>query len=317
MFSRDALLDRLHADQRAATDRAVGGHVKNLRRKPEQAGGKSDCTRSIHGVGYRFDGPAKPNPRNGLFQGVWVQAVASRLPELPGASYPMFGRPKSVTFEPYGRRRPRGRPPGWLVLLLVGVVAGAGGVVFVQEHYLPSRLSPAASAELRSELTTANTARTSFGSQLAQTSQRLAATLVERTKLADTVAASRLTLDGLRDDLAAVIDTLPADPRGGAVEIRAARLTAKGGTLAYDLVLTHERRAAKPLAAAVRFGIAGETGRGVPGNLSAPPIATTIGARLVLRGSIALPAGFSARQATVQIVDSAGRTLGMRVLLVR
>lgn len=57
VFSRDALLDRLHADQRVVTDRAVDSHVKNLRRKLEQAGGKSDCIRSIYGVGYRFDGP--------------------------------------------------------------------------------------------------------------------------------------------------------------------------------------------------------------------------------------------------------------------
>ena len=229
----------------------------------------------------------------------------------------MFGRSKSVAFEPYGRRRPRGRPPGWLILLLLGIAAGAGGVVFVQERYLPPRLSPAASAELRGELATANAARISFESQLAQNSQRLATTLAERTKLVDTVAASRPTLDGLREDLAAVIDTLPADPRGGTVEIRAGRLTAKDGTLAYDLVLTHERGTAKPLAASVRFGVAGETGRGASGTFAAPPVAVTIGARLVLRGSLALPAGFRARQATVQIVDSAGRALGMRVLLVR
>ena len=229
----------------------------------------------------------------------------------------MFGRSKSVAFEPYGRRRPRGRPPSWLVLLLIGIVIGAGGVVFVQERYLAPRLSPAASAELRSELATATAAHTGLEIQLAQTSQRLAATLAERTKLADTVAASRPTLDVLREDLAAVIDTLPADPRGGAVEIRAGRLSAKGGTLTYDLVLTHERGAAKPLAASVRFGVAGETGRGAPDTFAAPPVAATIGPRLVLRGSLALPAGFSARQATVQIVDSAGRALGMRVLLVR
>lgn len=57
VFSRDALLDKLHADQRAVTDRAVDSHVKNLRRKLEQAGGTSDCIRSIYGVGYCFDGP--------------------------------------------------------------------------------------------------------------------------------------------------------------------------------------------------------------------------------------------------------------------
>lgn len=56
VFSRDALLDKLHADQRAVTDRAVDSHIKNLRRKMEQAGASPDCIRAIYGVGYRFDG---------------------------------------------------------------------------------------------------------------------------------------------------------------------------------------------------------------------------------------------------------------------
>lgn len=55
VFSREALLDRLHADHRAVTDRAVDAHVKNLRRKLEQAGAPAECVRSIYGVGYRFD----------------------------------------------------------------------------------------------------------------------------------------------------------------------------------------------------------------------------------------------------------------------
>ena len=55
VFSRDALLDQLHADQRAVTDRAVDSHVKNLRRKLEAVGAAPDCIRSIYGVGYRFD----------------------------------------------------------------------------------------------------------------------------------------------------------------------------------------------------------------------------------------------------------------------
>ena len=55
VFSRNALLDQLHADHRAVTDRAVDSHVKNLRRKLEQADASQECIRSIYGVGYRFD----------------------------------------------------------------------------------------------------------------------------------------------------------------------------------------------------------------------------------------------------------------------
>jgi two-component system response regulator BaeR len=53
VFSRDSLLDRLHADQRSVTDRAVDSHIKNLRRKLGEAGGQ-ECIQSIYGVGYRF-----------------------------------------------------------------------------------------------------------------------------------------------------------------------------------------------------------------------------------------------------------------------
>ena len=57
VFSRDQLLDRLHDDQRALSDRTVDSHVKNLRRKLEQACSGAEPIRSIYGVGYRFEPP--------------------------------------------------------------------------------------------------------------------------------------------------------------------------------------------------------------------------------------------------------------------
>jgi two-component system response regulator BaeR len=58
VFSRDQLLDRLHDDQRALSDRTVDSHVKNLRRKLEQVSPGVEPIRSIYGVGYRFEPPA-------------------------------------------------------------------------------------------------------------------------------------------------------------------------------------------------------------------------------------------------------------------
>ena len=55
VFSRDQLLDKLHDDQRALSDRAVDSHIKNLRRKLEQACPGQEPIRSIYGVGYRFE----------------------------------------------------------------------------------------------------------------------------------------------------------------------------------------------------------------------------------------------------------------------
>jgi two-component system, OmpR family, response regulator BaeR len=55
VYPRSQLLELLQGDVRAATERAVDSHVKNLRRKLEQAGAGGDCIRSVYGVGYRLD----------------------------------------------------------------------------------------------------------------------------------------------------------------------------------------------------------------------------------------------------------------------
>jgi two-component system response regulator BaeR len=55
VYSRDQLLDRLHDDQRALSDRAIDSHVKNLRRKLERVRPGDDPIRSVYGVGYRFE----------------------------------------------------------------------------------------------------------------------------------------------------------------------------------------------------------------------------------------------------------------------
>lgn len=57
VFSRDQLLDELHADLRDVSDRAIDSHIKNLRRKLEEADPGIDCIASVYGVGYRFELP--------------------------------------------------------------------------------------------------------------------------------------------------------------------------------------------------------------------------------------------------------------------
>jgi two-component system, OmpR family, response regulator BaeR len=55
VFSRDRLLDNLYIDHRVVTDRTVDSHIKNLRRKLEQAAPGQVPIRSIYGVGYKLD----------------------------------------------------------------------------------------------------------------------------------------------------------------------------------------------------------------------------------------------------------------------
>jgi len=55
VLSRAQLLDATRADNLDATDRAVDSHIKNLRRKIDEAAPGLEPIRSIYGLGYRYD----------------------------------------------------------------------------------------------------------------------------------------------------------------------------------------------------------------------------------------------------------------------
>jgi hypothetical protein len=225
---------------------------------------------------------------------------------------------KPVAFNPYGRRRSALRPPRWLVLLLGGIVIGAGGVVIVQERYLPVRLSADASAKLRTAYEQADADRVRLKRELDVATQRLDAALSDKKKLSDEVAANGATQEQLRTDLASVVASLPPDPRGGGVEVRAGRFTVRAGMLDYDIVLTRERGGGKPLAGVVQLVVVGDSAAGTETSVNLKAVALAIGSHEVVRGSQPLPPGFKPRQTTVQVLDrAANRPLGMRVLLVK
>jgi hypothetical protein len=231
----------------------------------------------------------------------------------------MFGSSKPVVLS-YGSRRSRGwRPPRWLALLLLGVAAGAGGLWWLQEKHLPPRLSAEASSELRSAYEQADAERKSLKTQLATTAQQLAAAQATSQRQSEELAAPRAAAQQLREDMAALIAALPADPRGGAVEVRTARFAVQGNTLAYDVVLTRERAdPTKPLAGVMQLGVLGVTARGAETTVALKPVDVSVGTHALVRGSLPLPDGAQPRRVTVQVQDApGGKTLGMRVMLVK
>ena len=231
----------------------------------------------------------------------------------------MFGQSKPVVLS-YGNRRSRAwRPPRWLVLLLLGIAAGAGGLWLLQEKYLPPRLSAEASSELRSAFEQADAERKSLKAQLATTTQQLAATQATAQRQSEELAAPRAAAQKLREDMTALIAALPADPRGGAVEVRTARFVSQGNALAYDVVLTRERAdAATPLAGVMQFNVLGLTARGAETTVALKPVDISVGTHALVRGSLPLPDGVQPRRVTVQVLDApGGKPLGMRVLLVK
>lgn len=230
----------------------------------------------------------------------------------------MLGRSRPVPFNPYGRRRSRWRLPRWLVLLLLGIMAGVAGVILVQERYLPPRLSAGASVKLTAAFEQAEAERLQLKAELAGTAQQLAGTLAKNKEQADELAANRAITTQLRDDVSSVVNALPPDPRGGSIEVRAGRFSVKAGSLAYDMALSRERGTGKPMAAVLQLTVLGEGARGTDVSVPLKPIALLIGSHQVVRGSVPLPDGVRPRQATIQVLDRAGgKLLGMRVILVK
>lgn len=230
----------------------------------------------------------------------------------------MFGQSKPVVLESYGSHRKRGRPPRWLVLLLGGVIVGAVGVVVVQERYLPPRLSPGESTKLRQAYETADAERLRLQKSLGETSQKLNTALADKKNLSDNLSTSRTTTERLREDLSAVVAALPPDPRGGGVEVRAGRITTRGGMLVYEVVLTRDRAGSKPMAGVLQLTVAGSSARGPETTVALKPVTLALGSHEVVRGSQPLPDGFKPRETTIRVLDRpAGSSLGMRVIRVK
>ncbi|MDB6002334.1 MAG: putative inner rane protein [Rhizobacter sp.] len=204
------------------------------------------------------------------------------------------------------------------MLLLVGIAIGVGGVVFVQERYLPPRLSAQESVKLTKAYDQADAERQQLKRSLDDTAQKLATAVADHKALTDRTASSTQTTQGLRDDIQSLIGLLPPDPRGGTVNVRAARFSASANNLNYEILLTRDRATGAALNGVMQLQVAGTADSGVPRTISAKPTPMSIGGYESLRGSVPLPAGFSAREATVNVLDRVdGNVLGRRVLYVK
>jgi len=230
----------------------------------------------------------------------------------------MFGRSRPVVIDTYGSGRRRKGVPRWLVLLLVGALAGAAGVIYVQERHLPPRLSAAESANLRASFGEADAERQRLQGELAETTRKLGAAVAENRHLGEEVASSRQAVERLREDVAFVAAALPPDPRGGAIEVRAARISRAGKSLAYEVALAREGAPSKPVAGVMQLVVTGDSSRGAETTVSVEPVAVAVSSHQVLRGNAPLPEGFVPRQCAIKVLDRpGGQLLGTRVMYVR
>ncbi len=227
----------------------------------------------------------------------------------------MFGRSKPTVFKPvsYQRQRKPLRIPKWFLLLLLGVAAGSSGLWYIQENYLPPRLSPEESDKLRAELEVANKERQQLKTDLKQTTDKLGLAETESKKAQADAATARQTSDKLQKDLAQFVQALPPDPRGGPIGIRAASFSPNGGQLGYNVIFTRQRKGDDSFKGVMQLVVTGERA-GRTESVPLPPIQMAVESYQQISGSIALPDGMLPREVSIRVLRSAGGEMqSMRV----
>lgn len=240
----------------------------------------------------------------------------------------LFGRSNEVVLSHGGRSR-RG-VPRWLVLLLAGATIGSSGLYGAQQKFGPKLLTVQESGRLLAERDAALAAQRQVEAAAKdatdETRTRLQSADAERDaaraeveKQAAAMKRADETIEKLRGDIALYEDVIPPDPRGNAIGVRAAKLEREQGDLAYHVLLTREDKASKkPFAGVMKLIVNGQRLSGAIDNVTLGPIPVRIGGYQHVKGSLALPKGFVAKQTTIQVLDASGsNSVGMRVINVQ
>lgn len=221
----------------------------------------------------------------------------------------MFGSSKRRVFKPtaYGTTRRTRRIPRWLVLMLSGVVLGAGGLLFLQKSYGPTRLTVEQSEQLHYDLNSANMDKQRLQAQLGQLTRDLKET---RSGLDTQTAEAKALQDQVSKitaDLQLFADTMPADPRGTSPGIRAASFSNDAGQLDYQLLIMQDEGKTEAFSGEVQLIVNGRYTSGKAANLEVPPFSVELEQYAHVHGVAPLPEGFTARQVTVKIIKAGNK----------
>lgn len=232
--------------------------------------------------------------------------------------------PKRPTFKPtpYGyTRRSRGIPR-WLLLLITGVVLGAGGVLFLQRSYGPQRLTVEQSEQLRTDLNTANLENQRLSIESEKIRPQIQQALQDRQEQTVLAEQARKQAADMAAGVASLIEAIPPDPRGTSPGIRGADMTARDGGVDYRILLIQDlpegQSEAPTLKGQIRLIAQGSypNGNAAHAELVTQPL--EMGRYIVVSGRAELPnKTFRPRQVTIQIMaDGSDKVIATRTFLV-
>jgi len=230
----------------------------------------------------------------------------------------MFGSSKRQAFRPtaYGSSRRRGIPR-WLVLLLTGIVLGAGGLLFLQKSYGPTRLTVEQSEQLHYDLNSANMDKQRLQTLLNQHIQELKEARARIQSQDAELRQHQPEIDKLTSDIALFAASAPDDPRGTSPGIRAVSFNYADGQLDYHILVMQNLGKTDRYTGEVTLTAAGRYSNGRNGNVELPPFPVSLERYSHLQGTIEMPEGFTPREITIQIrPEGSDRVSAMRVIRV-
>src|SRR5699024_6176139 len=181
----------------------------------------------------------------------------------------MFRSRNRHVFRPtaYGSRRRR-RIPRWLVLLVSGVILGAGGLLFLQKSYGPTRLTLEQSEQLQFDLNSANIDKQRLETELGRKERELAEVQTELDQTESRLARVEGRMATVDEDLQVLADAIPPDPRGTSPGVRAATFTNNEGKLDYSILIMQDKdKMDEPFQGNIDFVIAGQYSNGAQANV--------------------------------------------------
>jgi len=232
----------------------------------------------------------------------------------------MFRPHKRPTFKPSvyetSSRRSR-RMPRWLVLLLFGIIVGAGGLWLLQTSYGPQRLTVLESRQLSDEVNRLMQDSLRLQNELDKLEHDLAQERSNQASMATELARAQAALEPLEADIALFTAAMPPDPRGGPIGVHAASFTRRGNQLTYHVLIMQDNANRQAFTGKLTMAAEGRHANGRVETLTLDAQAVSLGRYQHITGEAALPAGFVATRVTVRVLDSEERQRAMRILNVR
>ena len=201
--------------------------------------------------------------------------------------------------------------------MVTGIVIGAGGLLFLQKSYGPTRLTVEQSEQLHYDLNSANMDKQRLQTQLNQHIQELKEANARIQTQDKELERLQAEIEQLSSDVALFVETAPGDPRNTSPGIRAVSLNYANGQLDYHILVMQDADKAQPFSGQVSLTAAGRYSNGRNGNVELEPFPVSLERYTHLQGTLEVPEGFTPREVTIQIrADGSERVSAMRIIRV-